>query len=122
MSSWQSGNAGEDAGRYRGWLVGHVVNDADDLRHSTEVEVKWGIHPAGDERTDWATGVHDRTILILISGRWRLDLAVSGQPDEPRTLTLDTGGDYVVWDKGVNHRWLAEEDSVVLTVRWPSQQ
>ena len=107
---------------YRGWLVGHFVDDADDLRQSTEVEVKWGIHSAGDERTEWATGVHDRTILILISGRWRLDLAVNGQRDEPSTIALDTPGDYVVWDKGVDHRWQAEDDSVVLTVRWPSQQ
>jgi hypothetical protein len=122
MSSWQSGNAGEDAGRYRGWLVGHFVDEADDLRHSQEVEVKWGIHPAGDERTDWATGVHDRTILILISGRWRLDLAVGGQRDASSTIALDMPGDCVVWDKGVDHRWLAEEDSVVLTIRWPSQQ
>ena len=26
----------------------------------------------------------------------------------------------MVWGRGVDHSWYAEEDSVVLTVRWPS--
>jgi hypothetical protein len=122
MPTWHKGNAGEDANLYRGWLVGHFVDDTDDVRHSKDVEVKWGIHPAGDERTEWSAGVHDRTILILVSGRWRLDLAVDGQHDNPTTILLDTPGDYVIWDHGVDHHWRAEEASVMITVRWPSLQ
>jgi hypothetical protein len=37
-----------------------------------------------------------------------------------RTVLLAEQGDYVVWSRGTDHSWLAEEDSVVLTVRWPS--
>ncbi|WP_374005171.1 hypothetical protein [Streptomyces ipomoeae] len=33
---------------------------------------------------------------------------------------LERQGDYVVWGRGVDHSWVAEEESVVLTVRWPS--
>jgi hypothetical protein len=29
-------------------------------------------------------------------------------------------GDYVLWGRGVDHSWEAEQDSVVLIVRWPS--
>jgi quercetin dioxygenase-like cupin family protein len=37
-----------------------------------------------------------------------------------RSVLLEKQGDYVVWGKGVDHSWYAEEESVVLTVRWPS--
>lgn len=35
-------------------------------------------------------------------------------------VVLAEQGDYVVWGRGVDHSWEAEEESVVLTVRWPS--
>jgi quercetin dioxygenase-like cupin family protein len=35
-------------------------------------------------------------------------------------VLLERQGDYVVWGPGVDHSWRAEEESVVLTVRWPS--
>ena len=44
----------------------------------------------------------------------------------PRSLlesaaeALNTTVDYLIWGKGVDHSWVAEEESVVLTVRWPS--
>jgi hypothetical protein len=119
MPSWHKGNAGKDAGARRGWIVGHFVDDAGNLHHSKDVEVKWGVHPAGDERTEWAPGIHDRTLLILVSGRWRLELAPE-EHEPTETILLDTPGDYVVWEQGINHRWRAEADSVMITVRWPS--
>ncbi|MCW2900184.1 MAG: hypothetical protein JWO67_2449 [Streptosporangiaceae bacterium] len=51
-------------------------------------------------------------LLMLISGRFRVDLP--GQ-----SVVLVNQGDYVAFH-GVDHSWYAEEDSVVLTVRWPS--
>ena len=35
-------------------------------------------------------------------------------------VVLAERGDYVVWGRDVDHSWFAEEESVVLTVRWPS--
>ena len=118
-AGWRSGNAAKDDDR-RGWLVGHFIDDTADPHYSKDVEIKWGLHQAGDERTEWSAGRHDRTILILVSGRWRLELASSHQHDIPTTVTVDTQGDYVLWEKGIDHRWRAEDDSVVITVRWPS--
>jgi hypothetical protein len=116
---WSSGNGFQRSDR-RGWLIGHFIEDATDPHYSKDVEIKWGVHPAGDERTEWSAGRHERTILILVSGRWRLELAAPDQHEKPTTLTLDTQGDYVLWERGVDHRWLAERASVVITVRWPS--
>jgi hypothetical protein len=106
------GNADEDAPGDRGWLLGYFKPPADP-RHSTDVEIKWGRHPEGDRRAQWVRGEQRTALLMLISGRFRVEL-----PD--RTVVLATPGDYVLWGPGVDHSWFAEQPSIVLTVRWPS--
>ncbi|MBT2365885.1 signal peptidase I [Streptomyces sp. ISL-10] len=106
------GNAGKDAALDRGWLLGHFKS-ADDPRHSTDIEIKWGVHPRGDERMHWVNGEVRTALLVLVSGRFRVELP-------GRSVLLKEQGDYVVWGRGVGHSWCAEEESVVLTVRWPS--
>jgi hypothetical protein len=49
-TGWYSGNAAEDGRERRGWLLGHFIDLADGVRSSKDVEVKWGIHPAGEKR------------------------------------------------------------------------
>ncbi|WP_084957680.1 signal peptidase I [Thermoactinospora rubra] len=106
------GNADADAPGDRGWLLGHF-KPPDDVRHSRDVEVKWGRHPAGERRARWVTGETRTAMLMLISGRFRVELP-------GRSVLLARQGDYVVWGEGVDHSWHSEEDSLVLTVRWPS--
>ena len=106
------GNAGVDGALDHGWLVGHF-KDAADPRHSEAVEVKWGVHSPGEERVAWVTGETRTTLLLLVSGRFRVEL-------RDRSVLLERCGDYVMWGPGVDHSWRAEEESVVLTVRWPS--
>ncbi|MGQ4514368.1 signal peptidase I [Streptomyces sp. DW26H14] len=93
-------------------MLGHFKDPADP-RHSEDVEIKWGVHPRGDRRARWVTGEERTALLVLVSGRFRVEL-----PD--RTVLLARQGDYVVWGRGTDHSWYAEEESVVLTVRWPS--
>ncbi|WP_424868802.1 signal peptidase I [Streptomyces sp. SAI-229] len=104
--------AGEDAALDRGWLLGHF-KDVGDPRHSEAVEIKWGVHPRGDERAQWAEGEERTALLVLISGRFRVELP-------GRSVLLEEQGDYVVWGRGVDHSWCAEEESLVLAVRRPS--
>jgi hypothetical protein len=106
------GKAGPDAAADHGWLLGHF-KPVGNIRHSTDVEIKWGVHPAGDRRAKWATGETRTALLILISGRFRLEFPT-------RSPVLSEPGDYVVWGPGVDHSWYAEQESTVLTVRWPS--
>ncbi|WP_327268215.1 signal peptidase I [Streptomyces sp. NBC_01218] len=106
------GNAGADAALDRGWILGHFKG-AGDPRHSEQVEIKWGVHPRGDERAQWVRGEERTALLVLIGGRFRVELP-------GRDVVLSRQGDYVVWGHGVDHSWYAEEESVVLTVRWPS--
>jgi mannose-6-phosphate isomerase-like protein (cupin superfamily) len=113
---WYTGNANTDADANRGWLLGHFIQPDDDIRATEAVEVKWGIHPAGQERPDgWTVGETRSTVIILVSGRFRVDLAGGGGS------VLADQGDYLVWGPGTDHIWRAEEDSVVVTVRWPSR-
>jgi hypothetical protein len=106
------GKAADDAAGDRGWLLGHFKTPGD-IRHSDDVEIKWGVHRKGDRRADWARGELRTALLVLISGRFRLEF-----PGEDVVLTEQ--GDYCVWARGVDHSWEAEEESVVMTVRWPS--
>ncbi len=106
------GNANADALLDRGWLLGHFQPPGDP-RHSDEVEIKWGVHPKGEERAEWVTGESRTAMIVLISGRFRMEL-------RDRSVVLEKQGDYLVWGHGVDHSWVAEEESVVLTVRWPS--
>jgi mannose-6-phosphate isomerase-like protein (cupin superfamily) len=105
------GNAAADAPAGRGWLLGHFQPDGDP-RRSDDVEIKWAIHPPGDRRAQWVTGEQRSAALILISGRFRVELP-------GRSVLLAEQGDYVVFH-GVSHSWHAEEASVVVAVRWPS--
>lgn len=105
------GNAAADAPVDRGWLLGHF-KPAGDARHSDDVEIKWAIHPQGDQRPQWVAGEKRSALLLLVSGRFRVELP-------GRRVLLAQQGDYVVFH-GVSHSWHAEEASVVLAIRWPS--
>jgi quercetin dioxygenase-like cupin family protein len=106
------GNAGTDAALDKGWLLGHF-KDVGDPRHSEAVEVKWGVHARGERRARWVEGERRTALQVLVSGRFRVEFP-------GRDVVLARRGDYVVWGPGVDHSWVAEEESVVLTVRWPS--
>jgi hypothetical protein len=109
------GNAIDDgAGESRGWFIGHFVRPLDDPRSTQDVEVKWGVHPAGDVRDAVAPGLASTTVCILVSGAFRVSF-----PDQE--VRLLRSGDYLLFPPGVPHTWTAEADSVVVTVRWPSR-
>jgi hypothetical protein len=118
MPGWSSGNAVDDGGARRGWLVGHFVDD-DPLRRSDDVEVKWALHPAGEARGGWVTGEERTALVVLVSGRFRVSLAAEGG-GEREEVVLARQGDYVLWTPGTDHTWLAEDDTMVVTIRWPS--
>jgi|SRR5450756_646708 len=104
------GNATADTAA-RGWLLGHFMPDGD-ARHSEDVEIKWGVHPVGERRREWATADRRTTLSVLISGRFHIEF-----PD--RAVLLAEQGDYVLF-RGVGHSWYAEEAATLVTVRWPS--
>lgn len=105
------GSAPAEVPARRGWLLGHFMPEGD-VRHSTDVEIKWGVHPAGERRAQWVTEERRTTLIVLVSGRFRIELP-------GRSVLLSSQGDYVVF-ACTEHSWQAEEDSVIVGVRWPS--
>jgi hypothetical protein len=104
------GNAAVDTAA-RGWFLGHFMPDGD-ARHAKDVEIKWGVHPAGERRRAWHPDDRRSTLSILIGGRFLIEF-----PD--RVVVLAEQGDYVLYN-GVGHAWHAEEASTLVTIRWPS--
>jgi quercetin dioxygenase-like cupin family protein len=113
MSNVHVGNVSDEGDKYRGWIVGHFITPPDPVRTTNALEVKWGVHPTGQQRDAWTNGEARTTLLLLISGRFRLDLATG-------STVLCRQGDYVTWGPGTDHSWQAEEDSLVVSIRWPS--
>ena len=107
------GNAVEASKNTRGWLLGHFMPGAENPLRSDDVELKWFTHPKGDARAEWAPGNPVRTLNVLIRGRFALLF-----PE--RQVTLANEGDYVLFGPGVPHSFRSLEESLVLTVRWPS--
>jgi hypothetical protein len=65
--NWYQGNATDENDQYRGWLLGHFINGEDPTIRKTEaLVVKWGIHKASEQRSEWTTG-EDRTTLFMLS-------------------------------------------------------
>lgn len=108
------GNAAVDGGNFHSWLVGHFVPESLAPRLSNDVEIKWAAHQAGEHQAEWTVNETATTISILIRGRDRISF-----PDGD--IVLEHEGDYVMWGPGVPHRWKAETEVVVVTVRWPSK-
>jgi hypothetical protein len=67
VNEWHTGNAASDGAKYRGWILGHFI-DADESpeRSTKDLEVKWGIHPAGEAGPEWTNGEQRTTLLLLV--------------------------------------------------------
>lgn len=111
------GNAAdqEDEDNRRGWFIGHFIEAIQGLRCTEEIEVKWGVHMANEEKHTLDTSKKGTTLTLLISGTFVVEF-----PDLNKSVKLNQVGDYVIFAPEVKHRWKVIEDSIVLTVRWPS--
>ena len=68
----------------------------------------------GETRSEWAPPSPVRTLNLLIRGHFVLVF-----PD--REVALEREGDFVLFGPEVAHSYRSVEESLVLTVRWPSQ-
>lgn len=117
--AWHHSHAAIDGQHTRGWFVGHFIDLDAGVRHTADVELKWGVHPAGETRTEWAADPARTTLSVLVSGHFSVYLD-DGTTEAPANAELTRQGDYVIFGPGINHTWRAHADTVILTVRWPS--
>ena len=109
-----------ETGKFKGdgWAVGHMGKGA---LHTAELGVKWAYQPKGDAGFKWRTCKQATTLSVLVHGRFRMDSRQPGGPDE-HTLILEQPGSYVIFGPRFEHRSEALEDSLFLTIHWPSLQ
>lgn len=110
---WHTGNAAEDGADTRGWIVGHFIDPSQGVRSSNDVEIKWATHARGEKRAEWTKDDQRTTVVMLIRGHFRVYLTGG-------STTMNRPGDYAMWGAGIDHSWEALENSVVVTIRWPS--
>jgi hypothetical protein len=115
--SFYFGNAAVDQVRNTGWFLGQFIQAELGLRHQTDVELKWGIHPDGERRAHaWANG-NGTTVSILIRGSLRVTFHVGARP---QVVHLEKHGDYIIFGPQIVHSWEAIGDTLVLSIRFPS--
>ncbi len=107
----ETGNAKTD-NTGTGWFVGHFMEKGT-LAHTKDVEVKWGNHPKGEQRKEWADAEERPTLVVLIRGRF----VISFPNDED--VVLEKEGDYALWND-IPHTWRSDGDTLTIAVRWPS--
>ena len=100
--------------RGNNWVIGHFMNHGTPL-YNTDFEVKWGDHKKGESKENLGVNVQAKTLAILVSGKVSLKF-----PSHDKEFIFENRGDFVFYDKGVPHSWSILEDSLVLTIRWPS--
>ena len=108
-----TGNAAAAAKNTRGWFLGYFMPGDDNPLRNADVEVKWFLHAKGETRPEWSPASSVRTLNILIRGRFVLLF-----PDHE--VLLEKEGDFVLFGPGVAHSYRSEDESLMLTVRWPS--
>ena len=119
------GNAGTDGAEFKHWFVGDLNRWAPEnsaaafgLRQSSVVEMKWGVHRAGETRPEWAPCSNQSSLSLLVRGKFLARFRTPEHPDTVVERRLVREGDYVIWGTDLEHTWVAEEESVVFTVRW----
>jgi mannose-6-phosphate isomerase-like protein (cupin superfamily) len=110
MSSYLIGNAIEDGKNHRGWFVGNFIENQ--IAHTTDVEIKWDEPKKGTKRDDWSINTTAHTLTVVIFGMQRVTF---------QDKSFDLGpGDYFLSQPGVPHKYEILEDSLTMSVRWPS--
>jgi mannose-6-phosphate isomerase-like protein (cupin superfamily) len=108
-----SGNVATTSKDTRGWVLGHFMPGAENPLRTPDLELKWYTHAKGETRSEWAPANSVKTLNVLIRGHFVLLF-----PD--REVALEKEGDFVLFGPGVAHSFRSVQESLVLTVRWPS--
>ncbi len=97
----------------RGWFIGHFINKP--FFKDEDIEIKWAIHKKGEKFNSIRSAKKSKSLSILISGKTKISF-----PELKKEIILSKQGDFVYWNKKVFHTSEIIEESVFLTIRWPS--
>lgn len=106
------GNAELDGAQTRRWFVGNFLPEETGRRFS-DVELKWSVNRKGAKNEGIAYNKVAHSMAILVRGKMQVEFTNGN-------ISLSQIGDYALWEPGVKHSWTALEDTITLSVRWPS--
>jgi len=111
-----TGNFDKERHAHRDWIFGHFM-DQDSPFRNENFEIKWGKHKKGESFEAKEVGPNDQccTVAILVYGEERLTFS-----SVDREVLLENEGDYVFWQPNIPHIAVFREDTLVITIRWPS--
>jgi len=95
----------------RGWVLGHFTKIPE--LNTQDLEVQFVKLQASSEKNGISKQKKAKTLSLLVSGKMEIYF-------KDETVRLEKEGDFVIFDKGVDHSWKVLEDSTILSVRWPS--
>ncbi len=132
LSDITTGNAKTDGKEFHFWFVGQIKKwckehkkpfDAErfGLRHTGNIEIKWGMYKRGDVRDIWAVCSDKTAMSILVRGDFTFTFREVDDNSKLKEVRLKDEGDYVIWHEDVEHTWRMDEDSEILTLRWSSR-
>jgi hypothetical protein len=112
FSDWTRPSGDQPAG------LRHVPAD----QSCSGLSMKWMRHPAGDPRGTAKPLSEGRTLSVMVEAGGRFRIQFCDDPAFPgastREVLLSATGDYCAWGAGLHHRWFADQDSTILTLRW----
>jgi hypothetical protein len=113
------GNAIADGAQTRGWFIGHFMPEETPLWDPT-VEIKYSLSAKGRSRSreDATASSAQRSLQILVAGKVKTSLVIEDGHDQH--VLLEKPGDWCLWEAHAVHYWEILEDSVIITIRWPS--
>ena len=96
------------------WVIGHFIDPSTPF-YEKNFSLKWSKLKKGESRTEPAFTAEAKTFDILVYGKHRVNF-----PDLNKSVLLNKEGDYVYFAPGVAHTWESLEDSLIVSLRWPS--
>jgi len=135
------GNLNQNDPKRRGWFAGNFM-DEDSPFKTDDFELQWRKLKAGEEKPNLGTQKVAKTMGILVYGKFefnfpkenKLDPAKGGASGRVcrkgrssaasnysgKKITLEKEGEFVFFDAGVAHSWKVIEDTLLVSIRWPS--
>lgn len=108
-----TGNFNESAVEHKGWIIGHFM-EVNSPFCNQDFEIKWGKHKKGEVKGAIIQTNAD-SLAVLVYGKHLIKF-----PSLGKEVILEKEGDYLFFPKGVDHTWETLEDTLMLTIRWPS--
>lgn len=107
-------NTDPEALKHRSWIIGHFMEPKSPFCNQ-DFEIKWGKHKKGERRDTVSRDSKVDSLAILVYGKELFKF-----PSLGKEVLMEKEGDYLFFGKGTGHIWEMLEDTLIITIRWPS--